>query len=595
VSLIAPRFGRREWLWLLLAWGLAIATLLLRLLNADVDRPFFVDTDDAMRMVVVRDFLNGQGWFDLVQHRLNTPYGAEVHWSRLVDLPIAALLWFFGGLASPQWAMLLTGAVWPALLLGVLLWLSARTAIELVGPEGLLPALVLPIVSPAVLAEFNPGRVDHHGVIMVLTLALLLASLVALRRPIAAWIAGLLAATALAIAIEALPIVVAAILAFGVAYIVEPGRARALRGFGLGFGLGLAGHLALARPPALWLDAACDMISPVFVLAGLLVGGAFTLVSLVPAPPKAWQRLLLLGTLGAVAGVLVLALFPQCLAGPYGELDPWLRENWLGNIIEARPWHVSLLELPSYALMVAVPVLLGLGAAIAAFRAEPPQRLGWLVLIIFIVTTALVMLVQIRGARLAILPVAPAAAWLIAKAREAYVARPRPGPAAALIASWLAFSGVALSVVVNGAMDILPAGRAQMVREVRDNKLPCLVSEAFADLRGLPPERIMTPIDLGAHMLLETSHHVVSAPYHRNQDGVLDTFRFFNRPAEEAHAIARERGLGLLVTCEALPEMERAGLDHPGSILQLLAAGTPPDWLEEVPTPGPLKVYTIER
>src|SRR5215467_4071610 len=49
-------------------------------------------TDDAMRLVEVRDLLAGQSWFDLVQHRLAPPDGVNMHWSRLIDLPIAVLI-----------------------------------------------------------------------------------------------------------------------------------------------------------------------------------------------------------------------------------------------------------------------------------------------------------------------------------------------------------------------------------------------------------------------------------------------------------------------------------------------------------------------
>ena len=46
------------------------------------------DTDDNMRMMQVRALLHGQDWFDLRQYRLNPPFGANIHWSRLVDLPL---------------------------------------------------------------------------------------------------------------------------------------------------------------------------------------------------------------------------------------------------------------------------------------------------------------------------------------------------------------------------------------------------------------------------------------------------------------------------------------------------------------------------
>lgn len=584
---------RTDWLWLVAIWCVAVGSILAKDFYANAARPLFLDTDDAMRMVVVRDFLGGQGWYDLVQHRLNTPFGAEVHWSRLIDLPLAAMLFTAGLFTDPQTALALTGTFWPLLLLALLLWLSARVTFELVGRAGLLPALVLPILSPAVMAEFNPGRVDHHNVIILLTMACLLASLVALRRPVAAWVAGLLAATALAVALEAAPLVVAAILAFGLGYVADPSRAANLRRFGLGLGGGLVLHLAIARPPSRWFEAACDMISPVFVLAGLMVGLAYLVVSLLPAPRRAWQRLLLLVPFGAVAAAVVVLAYPQCLAGPYGNLDPWLQANWIAAIIEAKPWHVSLVELPAYSVVVGLPVFLGLVAAALALRQGPGQRLGWLIQIVFLVCATLVMLAQVRGARLAIVPTIPAAAWLIVAAREAYLKHKRLLPALGLIGSWLAFSGVILSVLVSATLMLLPDGRAQAVAEVRASKLPCFLPESFIDLAGLPPERIMSPIDLGAHILLETPHAVVAAPYHRNEEGVLDAFRFFNRPAEEARAIAQRRGLGLLVTCPAMPEMRGAGLNVPGTLNNLLAAGTPPDWLKDVSLGGPLKIYAV--
>ena len=50
------------------------------------------DTDDNMRIMQVRALLDGQDWYDLRQYRLNPPAGANIHWSRLVDLPLAGLI-----------------------------------------------------------------------------------------------------------------------------------------------------------------------------------------------------------------------------------------------------------------------------------------------------------------------------------------------------------------------------------------------------------------------------------------------------------------------------------------------------------------------
>eukprot|EP01036_Dinobryon_divergens_P006670 gene6670-8856_t len=108
-------------LWSLgLVWALTAAAYAGRALYNSATTPLFVDTDDAMRLNEVHDFLKGQNWFDLVQHRLNTPYGAELHWSRLIDLPEATLLWLLR-LVAGSGADVVLGYVWPLLLLGPLL------------------------------------------------------------------------------------------------------------------------------------------------------------------------------------------------------------------------------------------------------------------------------------------------------------------------------------------------------------------------------------------------------------------------------------------------------------------------------------------
>src|SRR3546814_14207249 len=53
------------------------------------------ETDDNRRLMQVRGLLAGQGWYDLRQYRLNPPGGFDIHWSRLVDLPIAGLFLLF--------------------------------------------------------------------------------------------------------------------------------------------------------------------------------------------------------------------------------------------------------------------------------------------------------------------------------------------------------------------------------------------------------------------------------------------------------------------------------------------------------------------
>src|SRR3954449_5095892 len=93
------------------------------------------DTDDNMRMMQVRALLHGQGWYDLRQYRLNPPFGASIHWSRLVDLPIAGLILalrpFLGAAAAERWAV----AIAPMLPYLLLLWSLALAVRRLIDPR----------------------------------------------------------------------------------------------------------------------------------------------------------------------------------------------------------------------------------------------------------------------------------------------------------------------------------------------------------------------------------------------------------------------------------------------------------------------------
>ena len=95
---LAPQFARlfdREWIRLTLAAWLAIMAWYLVQRWPAIQWLSLGDTDDNMRLMQVRAWLAGQGWFDLRNYRLNPPGGFDIHWSRLVDLPIAALILLF--------------------------------------------------------------------------------------------------------------------------------------------------------------------------------------------------------------------------------------------------------------------------------------------------------------------------------------------------------------------------------------------------------------------------------------------------------------------------------------------------------------------
>src|SRR5436853_507398 len=159
------------------------------------------DTDDNMRMMQVRALLHGQGWYDLRNYRMNPPFGANIHWSRLVDLPIAGLILslrpFLGGAAAERWAV----AIAPMIPFLLLLFSLALTARRLLGPTAYLLAFVALFFAGSNNGMFAPERIDHHGWQLAL-LALAISSIADPDRIRGGILLGLSTALSLAIGLE---------------------------------------------------------------------------------------------------------------------------------------------------------------------------------------------------------------------------------------------------------------------------------------------------------------------------------------------------------------------------------------------------------
>ena len=139
--------------WFAACWAGAIAWMLWNRWGA-IHWFVLPDTDDNMRFAQVRAWLAGQGWYDLRQHRMDPPAGVSIHWSRIVDLPIAGLFLllkpFLGYAQAARWAC----ALEPPLAFGVAFFLTERAPPWLRRPVGtaieLLAALLSWFILPAV-------------------------------------------------------------------------------------------------------------------------------------------------------------------------------------------------------------------------------------------------------------------------------------------------------------------------------------------------------------------------------------------------------------------------------------------------------------
>jgi len=537
----------------------------------------FFDSDDAMRAVQLRDFLAGQSWFDLTAHRLDPPQGLAMHWSRIVDMPLACLDLLFSKFLAPEYAERATRLVFPFALLAALLGVTGWLGNILSGAGARLAAIWLAMLSGPMFLQFAPGRIDHHAP-QIVTLALAFGFFLQGLDPARSWrlaVAAALMALSFAISLENLPFFVVMIAALPLLFIVD-GKRAPLLWFSAGAFIAFPALYAAINPRAAWFASACDAYTFVH-LSALLVGaislGAVALLA--PRLPTMRARLLAVGGAGAATGASVLLIAPKCIGDPLGGLDPLLRDLWLSHVVEAKPLFSLYATAPSMVVATAAPVALGLAAALVfAWKSAGVARRRWLlaaaVLAIGFAAGLWQMRVFTSVTPLAMVPVAAAIVSLVERLEVSGALRVA---LAAVIAILVSPMGLALALPSKDDPD---AGAERA----------CLAPEVFAPLASLPASRVAGSFDLGSHLLAHTPHSVFAAPYHRDNHGNRIVADAFTAPPEQAETILRKAGADLVVWCARAKQPSSLVTAAPGGLAAVLARGEAPAWLDRKSAPG---------
>ncbi|MFL9839526.1 hypothetical protein ABS767_01005 [Sphingomonas sp. ST-64] len=518
------------------------------------------DTDDVMRLQQIRDWLAGQGFADLAQHRLGLS-GLEMHWSRLPDLVPGAIIALLTPVTGAHAAELVAVILWPLVLFAMALMLIGSITRRLAGSAPV--AIVVAALAYPANALFLPGRIDHHGLQLVLLLALVHAVIGrgGWRSGIAA---GLASVASLVVGMETAPFLAlgGGVLALRWVVAEEDERAR-FAGYAVSLVIGL-GASALVFRTSGWSVASCDAFAAPLWRAAQVAAVA----PLVLALAGRWlgtPRLRLVGgaLVGAIALAVALALSPACLS-PYGGVDPLLERLWLAQVAEAQPLFAAPLD-----HAIGYVGLAAVGLAATLWQWWRTRGAGWAALAAFQLIAMTLAVVQLRGVYAGTLLAAPGLAALIARARQ-------HGPVA-LAGAWIASAGF-----VYPALGRLAAAEPPVAQ--------CDGGALLGRLAVLPAGTVAAPIDLGAYALATGPHRVLAAPYHRNADGNLAVYRLMLMPVAAARAEAARLELDYLADCGSA--WQELGTPSPGSLLAALRAGRAPAWL--VPVAPGSTVYRVE-
>ena len=560
----------------LLAWLVACAILTFANLGS-IRALAFPDPDDTLRLLQVRDWLAGQSWHDVRQYRMNAPEGAPMHWSRLVDLPIAAVILllrpFVGNAAAELGALVAV----PLLTLGVVMALVATVTRRLLDRDhAIMAAFVVPI-SVVVTHQLRPMRIDHHGWQMALALAALLAALDPHRRR-SGLIGGALAAVWLSISLEGLPFATALVALAAIRWLVDPREASRL----VVTMASLAGTslllFAATKGAGGWIVNHCDAVSPAHLAVLALGAAGCALIARAGAFALPW-KLGLFGVLGAAALALMTSLAPHCAAGPFEALDPLVYDFWYLRIKEGLPlWRAGAY----FALLTITFPLIGLAGSWRQFRAAQGElRTAWAVTLFLLVAATLTALFVQRAGSVANLFAIPGGVALF----KAALARAREIDSLPLklVATFATLGIVAPGhAITAGTLLVTDKAKLERLRSAQR----CLTRGDLQALGRLPTSDIAAPIDIGPSIIVHTKHRIIASGHHRNAAAMHDAISIFIARPEAARALLTKRSIDYVVVCPDLPETSLYEQYGPDGLWAELRRGRTPAWLEPVRLPG---------
>ncbi|MFA0442272.1 hypothetical protein AB4560_20380, partial [Vibrio sp. 10N.222.51.C12] len=125
------------------------------------------DSDNYMRLYQVLSFLEEPQLRQSPLERFNPEDGRILHWSRLVDLPIAGVLWLSNHLMNQNLSIAVTVFIVPSFYFLLLICSISQLTKSLFGVNVAYLSVMCAPFSIAY-AKFAPGYIDHHNLQLIL-------------------------------------------------------------------------------------------------------------------------------------------------------------------------------------------------------------------------------------------------------------------------------------------------------------------------------------------------------------------------------------------------------------------------------------------
>lgn len=546
------------------------------------------DPDDQLRLAQLRDFLNGQSWFDTTQYRMNAPDGAPMHWSRLIELPLAFFVLLLRPLFGQPVAEMIAGTAVPLLLLGGITYMLSRIATVIASREAGFAATLITLSSGALLLQLRPMRIDHHGWQIAMAVLSLWTIYWAEARK-AGLVLGLALAVWLHISLEGAPMTAAFFLFLGWRWVKDAREGQRL--FWTVASFAMASMLLFFGTQARGLAAAtfCDTISPPH-LAAIGLATVVMLSAIRFAPDERKWRLSATGMAGIASLAVLFINAPQCIGGAFGNMDPVVREYWYAKVSEGLPiWHQPWRTAANLSAGLLCGAICWITLYINA-KHEARHKLGAPGFFLFY--GLLLSILVTRTISVASAYAIPVAGIFIASLFQQYRQSKTPVRRVGLVALMLIVlvPGAAISSLIR-AIPLAADGKTARSEKIND---ACESAASVRALSALPKGQFIAPFDMGPTILAQTSHMVLASSHHRNERAMHDHIDIFRSPPDVSRRLMAARGINYLAACPQEAELGFYAKKDPKGLWAQISKSNVADWLEPLPDVGRgIKVWRV--
>ncbi len=536
------------------------------------------DTDDAVRLLTVRELLAGASFFDTTLSRIGAPDVLVSHWSRLIDAPLALAILLLRPLLGPEMAETAVRAAWPLLLFFALALVLARHAEREAPARGALIAMVLVFTCGFAIVQFKPGRIDHHNAQILCAVAGTLFLARSLNEARLGWTAGAFLGVGLAIGYEAIALTVPMLALGGLLYVLFPARFAGARNAALACTATLVLCLVATTAPGKLAGVHCDALSLNLVALSAAAASGLLLASRANLPLS--LRLLIAGGCAAAGAAIYAGLEPKCLAGPFGQVDPALKPMWLDHVLETQSLVAFARKHPQAGLPQIMFLLLGAATHLYLVWRRRDLATGF----------------AAAGTLLAValgfwqIKLTPYASWLVIAPMTAFATglngTGSVSPNIIRAFAVLMLSQATLSSLVS--LFITPVPAATVASEAPTSN-SCYRTDAVSLLSRLEPGLVAAELDLSAYVAALTPHRVVAAPYHRIDKDIVALLDILTGPQNKALNALQARGVTYVALCSAT-----AASATPGTLRHDLLAGNPSPAFQEIQLEtGALRIWRL--